>query len=211
MKTSRSVNHLAQKTLIIVRNKETFDHADLYEAKSLKDNLLKNQRPFWTGSALLERFRNDYNSKQTKYDHKIHDNDDLLRKFFSKVRACNIPHTKTTSLLKSFQQYQDLRHQIIDASQKSQSLRAKNCMQYNVPMLSHILNNAFEHFRTSDEPFDFYKAARHDNPNPISVPGHISNFIRHLFSLGQFPPGMVSKVIAFSLVTWTLRNFGLGM
>ncbi|OCK87877.1 uncharacterized protein K441DRAFT_670005 [Cenococcum geophilum 1.58] len=205
----RSVNHLAQKTLIIVRNMAVLDHKDLYEAKKLKENLLKHLPPLWRGSPLLERFRNDFNSKQNTYDKKIHDNDDLLHKFFSKVRACNIPDTRTATLHKTFEQYQDLRQQIVDASERSQLLRSKNWMQYNIPMLSHILNHAFEHFRTSDEPFDFYKAARNDNPNPVSVSDHISNFIRHLYLLPSFPSEMISKVIAVCLVTWTLRNFGL--
>lgn len=206
----RSVNHLAQKTLIIVRNMATFDHDELYSAKTLKENLFHNLPLLWKGSPVLEKFRHDFNSKQDTYDHRIHDNRDLLRKFFSKVRACNIPNTKTAPLHKTFQQYQDLRRQIVSASHRSQLLRSKNWMQYNVPMLSHILNHAFEHFRTSDEPFDFYKAARNDNPNPVSVSDHISNFIRHMYLFPKFPPEMISNVIAVCLVTGTLRNFGLG-
>jgi hypothetical protein len=187
-----------------------FDHEDLYSAKKLKESLLNNLAPLWNGSPLLERFRNDFNSKQKTNDYKIHDNDDLLRKFFSKVRACNIPNTRTASLRRTFKQYQDLRYQIVDASQRSQLLRSRSWMQYNVPVLSHILNHAFEHFRTSDEPFDFYKAARNDNPNPVSVSDHISNFIRNLHLLPAFPPEMIAKVIASCLATGTLRNFGLG-
>lgn len=206
----QSVNHLAQKTLIIVRNMANFDHEDLYSAEKLKESLLTNLAPLWKGSPLLENFRNDFNSKQNANEHKIHDNNGLLCKFFSEVRACNIPNTRTAPLHKTFEQYQDLRHQIVDASQRSQLLRSRNWMQYNVPMLSHILNRAFEHFRTSDAPFDFYKAARNDNPNPVYVSDHISNFIRHLHLLPKFPAEMIAKVIAICLVTGTLRNFGLG-
>lgn len=207
----RSVNHLAQKTLIIVRNKATLDDNELYSAKDLKKRLFNEKLPkFWERSPLLKDFVNDFNNKQNSSNHKITDNKDLLNKFFSEVRACNVPDTRTTPLEKIFKQYQDLRHQIVDASQWNQLLRSKNWMQYNVPMLSHILNQAFEHFRTSDDPFDFYQAARNDNPNPISVSDHISNFIRHLHLLPAFPPEMIPKVIAVCLVTWARRNFELG-
>jgi hypothetical protein len=207
----RSVNHLAQKTLIIVRNMAKLDDEELYSAEDLKKRLLNKELPkFWETSPLLKNFVDDFNSKQNAYDRKIIDNNDLLDKFFSEVRACNVPDTRTAPLEKAFKQYQDLRHQIVDASQSSQRLRSKNWMQYNVPMLSHILNHAFEHFRTSDKPFDFYQAARNDNPNPVLVSDHISNFIRHLHLLPTFPSEMIPKVIAVCLVTWARRNFELG-
>jgi energy-coupling factor transporter ATP-binding protein EcfA2 len=207
----RSVNHLAQKTLIIVRNMAKLDDEELYSAKDLKKRLLNKELPkFWETSPLLKDFVDNFNNKQNAYDHKIVDNNDLLKKFFSKVRACNVPDTRTAPLEKAFEQYQDLRNQIVDASETSQLLRSKNWMQYNVPMLSHILNHAFEHFRTSDKPFDFYQAARNDNPNPVSVSDHISNFIRHLHLLPTFPPEMIPEVIAICLVTWARRNFELG-
>lgn len=213
----RSVNHLAKKTLIIVRNKATVDYETFFEAEELKQNLLDSlsrydATPLWKGSPLLQNFRDDFNSKQNKDERQIHDNYDLLKRFFVDIRACNIPDSRTTPLDKTFRQYLDLRSQIVDASSRSQFLRAKNWMQYNVHILSHILNRAFEHFRTSDEPFDFFKAARNDNVNPASTSGHISNFITHLQGLPSFPPEMPSKVIATCLVTWaTLRNFKTGL
>ncbi|KAL2065945.1 hypothetical protein VTL71DRAFT_3615 [Oculimacula yallundae] len=181
----RSVNHLAKKTLIIVRNKATVDYETFFKADELKENLLdslsrSDATPLWKGSPLLQSFRDDFNSKQNKDERQIHDNFDLLKRFFADIRACNIPDSRTTPLDTTFRQYRDLRSQIVDASGRSQSLRAKNWMQYNVPILSHILNRAFEHFRTSDEPFDFFKAARNDNFNPASTSDHISNFITHL-------------------------------
>lgn len=207
----RSVNHLSEKTLIIVRNMAALDDESLNSSETLKESLLgENLAPLWTGSPVLEAFVEDFNKKQKTQNRQIHTNDELLHKFFSKVRCCNIPNAKTAPLHQAFKQYQDLRQQIVQASNKSQLQRTRNWMQYNVPMLSHILNRAFEHFRTSDEPFDFYKAARNDNPNPVSVSDHISNFIRHLQSVPNYPPEMIPKVIAVCLVTGTLRNFSQG-
>lgn len=206
-----SVNHLAQKTLIIVRNMATLNDNELYLSKTLKERLLNQGLPkFWENSPLLKKFVDNFNNKQDSSKDKITDNNDLLNKLFSKVRACNIPDTRTVPLDTTFRQYQDLRYQIVKASQLSQRLRSKNWMQYNVPMLSHIFNNAFEHFRTSNDPFDFYQAARNDNPNPVSVSDHISNFIRHLHLHSDFPPEMIPKVIAVCLITWARRSFKLG-
>lgn len=206
----RSVNHLAEKTLIIVRNMAVFHHEDLYDPKVLWESLFANLGELWEDSTVLQVFRDNFNSKQTISSHKIHTNEDLFAKFFSDVRVCNIPDTGKAPTNEVFNQYQYSRHRIVAASQRSQVLRSRNWMQYNVPTLSHILNRAFEHFRTSDAPFDFYQAARSDNPNPVSVSDHISNFIRHVHSRSGFPLATLPKVIAASLVVWALRQFGTG-
>jgi hypothetical protein len=206
----RSVNYLAQKTLVIVRNMALFHHEGLYDPKILWESLFGNLGDLWEDSTLLQKFRNGFNRKQTMSGHKIHTNADLFAKFFSEVRVCNIPDTGKAPAHEVYDQYQYLRHQIVAASQRSQELRSRNWQQYNVPMLSHILTRAFEHFRTSDGPFDFYQAARGDNPNPVSVSDHISNFIRHILSTTGFPRASLPKIIGASLIVWGLRHFGTG-
>jgi hypothetical protein len=47
-----------------------------------------------------------------------------------------------------------------------------------VPTLSHILGQVFEHFRTSEDPLNFYLAARRDNPTLRNMSEHIANFLR---------------------------------
>lgn len=207
----RAVNHLAQKTLVIVRNMSEFHDRELYDANILKTNLFRGLNNLWEGSAILGRFRDDFNKRQHRRAHRIDSNADLLSKFFSDVRVCYIPDKARAPANETFKQYQTLRNQIVEASQESQILRSKAWMQYNVPTLSHILDRAFEHFRTSRDPFDFYLAARNDNPNPKSVSDHIANFLRHLHLASGFPPAMVSEVISISLVSWALRTFGLGI
>lgn len=206
----RSINYLAQRTLVIVRNMAVLNHESLNDPQILRRSLFGNLGDIWEDSQLLQKFRHDFNKKQTVHGHKIHTNDDMFAKFFSQVIFCNIPDTGKAPAHEVYDQYQYLRHQIVSASQKSQDLRSRNWQQYNVRMLSHILNRAFEHFRTSDAPFDFYRAARTDNPNPVSVSDHICNLIRHIHATSDFPPGGVSKIIALSLVVWALRNFGTG-
>jgi hypothetical protein len=203
----RSVNHVAQKTLVIVRNMASLHNTELYDANILRSSLLENLGKLWEGSTILETFRNDFNAKRSDV-YKIHNNVDLLEKFFSDVQFCYIPDATKAPSDETFNQYRALRRQIVRASQISQTRRSRAWMQYNVPMLSHILNRAFEHFRTLDEPFDFYKAARNDNPNPVSVSDHIANFLRHLHLTPSFPPTMISQIVSITLVSWVLRTFG---
>jgi hypothetical protein len=211
----RSVNHLAQKTLVIVRNMAPLHDKDLYEPSVLKDKLLNDLQDLWEGSQSLTKFRNDFNSKQEQTtQNKIFDNWDLLGKFFSTVEFCDIPDTARAETPDDiFKQYRALRSVIVQASQESQKRRAKAWMQYNVPTLSHILNKAFEHFRTSDLPFDFHKAARNDNPSPTSLSDHVANFIRHVHLTERFSKSenFMADVIAICLVSRVLRTFISGM
>lgn len=206
----RSVNHLPHKTLVIVRNMAVLHKKELYNEKTLRSSLLLNLAPLWDGSPILTSFRKSFNDKHHVDSQKIDDNDDILHKFFSDVRYCYIPDTSKAPPDQIFERYQALRNQIVDASQESQRLRARAWMQYNVPTLSHILNRAFEHFRTSDQPFDFYKAARNDNPSPEAVSDHIANFIRHLHLMPSFPLRIIPQTISTCLVSWALRNFNSG-
>jgi len=206
----QSINHLAQKTLIIVRNMAILHNEDLNDPKILQESLFANLGDLCKDSTLLRGFKNEFNDRKTLNGHKIHSNEDLFARFFSEIRVCNIPDTGKAPPNEVFAQYQYLRYQVVTASQKSQELKSMNWKQYNVPTLSHILNRAFEHFRTSEGPFDFYQAARRDNPDPISVSDHISNFIRHTNSRRDFPQVATARIIALNLVVWALRNFDTG-
>ncbi|EON61597.1 hypothetical protein W97_00812 [Coniosporium apollinis CBS 100218] len=203
----QSVNHVAQKTLIIVRNMPGFHAAKLYNEQTLKSALFDNLEPLWQDSPLLREFLSKYNLGHAREAHKIKANDELLKIFFHEVKVCYIPDKARAPTSEAFEQYRQLRSQIERASQGAQEIRQKSWTQYNVPALSHILNRAFEHFRTSDDPFDFYTAARNDNPSPVSISDHIANFLRHLQQLSSIEPGMQSRVISLCLVTWALRHF----
>jgi hypothetical protein len=112
-----------------------------------------------------------------------------------------------------FGQYKELRSVIELSVRDGNKLRERSFMKYNVPTLSHILNRAFQHFSNSEEPFDFYLAARGDNPNPKSMPDHLANFLRHTseYSVNNGNINdMVIDVVTISLVVYTQRLFELG-
>ncbi|KAF2094251.1 hypothetical protein NA57DRAFT_80664 [Rhizodiscina lignyota] len=203
-----SVNHVAHKTLIIVRNMPVLHNADLFEPQILKSTLFRNLKPLWEASVPLTEFVKNYNSGQIQRAEKIEVNEDLFRVFFQNINACYIPDKRGRPAAELFKQYGLLRDQITRASFEGQKNRRKCWIQYNVPALSHILNRAFEHFRTSDKPFDFYVAARNDNPNPVSMGEHIANLLRHLHELRSENPLIRARIIAICLVCWAMRYMG---
>ncbi|KAF2466166.1 uncharacterized protein BDR25DRAFT_317959 [Lindgomyces ingoldianus] len=208
----KSLNLSARRTLVIVRNMTGLHDSHLYNNEILKTSMLGNLKPFWEGSPSLAKFRQEYNKSQPHYDRKIHDNRDFLRLFFQDVNVCYIPDKARAENEQVFGQYRQLRHLITQACHESQIRKARSLMQHNVPTLTHILNRAFEHFRTSNSPFDFYDAARRDNPNPSSMADHITNFLRHFHETQNIPlneDSVVSHVVSISLVSWALRTFKL--
>ena len=206
----KSVNQRAQKTLIIVRNMAGLHDKELYSPEVLKSSLLDHMNNLWEGSQVLKTFRDEHNQKHTIWGEQIHHNKDFLEIFFKSVNVCYIPDKAKAETADIFKQYRELREQIDHASLEGQNSRSKAWMQYNVPALSHVLERAFDHFRTSDSPFNFYKAARNDNPNPTSMSEHIANFLRHLYELPERPLKIsqrLSETISASLVSWALRTF----
>lgn len=208
----KAINQNAQKTLIVVRNMAGMHREELYDEGILKESFFWNLNDLCIGSKTLTRLREVHNSKHTRTSEQISNNKDLFRTLFKSVRACYIPNKDNVDVntIDVFNQYRKLRGQIEHASQEGQDARSRGWMQYNVPSLALILNRAFEHFRTSDIPFDFYHAARNDNPNPVSMSGHIANFLRHASEVENKPndwEAKVKRVLAISLVSWALRTF----
>ncbi|KAF2192481.1 hypothetical protein K469DRAFT_745903 [Zopfia rhizophila CBS 207.26] len=206
-----SMNHPSRKTLIIVRNMANDHRPELYDDKVLQGVYLKHEPRVWKGSKELQKFVTDYNSKQDLTEC-IYENKDLYKVLFSDIVCCCIPNKKDVDSQPEelLRQYQHLRGRIDDASRRAQLLRQKGWTQYNVPTFSHILLKAFEHFRESDKAFDFYMAARSDNPTPTGFSDHIANFLRLAFDTpfeSSVMEELTQRNIALSLVTWALRNF----
>lgn len=213
----KSVNHPSRKTLIIVRNMANFHDVDYYDNEKLKSLYLSNHPKLWEESDILRDFVKDYNSKPDRpFLYRITTNERLYKALFNNIVCCYIPNKKSIKgrPQELFRQYQSLRDTIEASVREGLTLRAESVMQYNVPALTHILNRAFEHFTTSEQPFDFYLAARKDNPNPQSMTEHVANFLRHAFEAGgerKAMDGMVKDVISVALLTYTYREFSEGL
>ena len=202
-----SVNQAVHKTLIIVRNMPEFHSPVFYNSDELKKLLLKNLRPLWESSTILRDFKRKHDAMFQFDDQKIHTNEDLFSKFFKSCKACYIPSSSKAPVEDIYKQYQSLRGQIDRASEASQEGRKRSWTQYNVPTLTHLLNRAFDHYRTTDRPFDFYTAARRENPNPSSPADHIANFLSRTWKFRDSKLSMFTAVVSMSLVGYVLRNF----
>jgi hypothetical protein len=216
----KSVNHPSRKTLIIVRHMASSHKPELYEAEKLKWLYLhRHTNLLWETSSILKEFVDDYNSKSEiseRYYLKITKNDRLYKALFNDIKCCYIPNKVNVKGTPRdlYQQYGALRDMIDSSVRDGLSLRAESVMQYNVPALSHILTRAFEHFAASEKPFDFFLAARRDNPNPQSMEDHIANFLRHTYECGgdiKTANEMVLQVISMALLVYTYHKFKEGM
>jgi energy-coupling factor transporter ATP-binding protein EcfA2 len=113
-----SVNHVAHKTLIIVRNMSGFHSTDLLAPQTLRSVLFKNLKPVWEASEFLREFVTEYNSKQLQTARRIEGNSDLFRIFFQRIDVCYIPAKRHAPAVQLYQQYTLLRDQIAQASQE---------------------------------------------------------------------------------------------
>jgi len=206
----KSVNLRPQKTLVIVRNMATFHSPEYYNDSFLKDALFWNMKELWLDSAVLTEYRDNYNHRYRNLQREIRTNKDLLSVFFQNVKACYIPlkaHAPTDQI---FKQYRSLRLQIVTATSDAQEVRKIAWTRYNVPILSDLLHRAFEHFATSDKPFDFHSAARKDNPTPKSMAGHIANFLRHMQS-NNVELDVLPTIVSSCLISYYDRRYRHGM
>lgn len=214
----KSINHPSRKTLILVRNMANDHQEVLYDNEQLRRIYLNVSHPnLWEDSEILRDFVRDYNGRPDRpFIHRIKNNEGLYKALFHSIKCCYIPdRSKVKSKPQElFAQYRKLRDLIEDSVQDGLQLRAESVMEYNVPALTHILNRAFEHFTTSEQPFDFFLAARRDNPNPQMIRDHIANFLRHAFEYGakkEEMDAMVKHVVTVALLVFASRTFSEGM
>ena len=202
-----SVNQAVHKTLIVVRNMPELHNTKFYNSAELDKSLFKSLRPLWEGSAILRDFKQKHDAMFMYESQKIHNNKDLFDIFFKSHQAVYIPSNSKAPVEDIYTQYQALRRQIDRACEISQEGRHRSWTQYNVPTLTHLLNRAFEHYRTSDRPFDFFTAARKDNPDLNSPADHIANFLSRTWKYRESRFPLFTAAVSVSLVNYVLRNY----
>jgi len=214
----KSYNQSSRKTLIIVRNMETrqFEMADgAYSNADLETLYLRNphwkNKKLWEKSDILRAFVTRHN--QMVPGDRIHNNDDLYRVLFHDIKCCYIPSRgeMDSSLERPkevFGKLQELRDQIDAAVKEERRLKARGFALYDVPTMNHILTQIFEHFRKSEGPLDFYRAARRDNPSPRNTKQHMANFLRLAFEHrdDQAVVRMIIHSVALMMVTYVWRE-----
>lgn len=206
----KSINHLPRKTLIIVRNMPARHNPDYYEEAFLKRSLFGSMDNIWTTSKELKAFKQHHDNESEVREGEIHSNERFLKIFFQSVEVCYIPNKGFATSPDVIRQYRSLRERIVQAVAAGQHARSVSWTRYDVPSLSHLFGRAFHHFAKMSGPFDFYKAARKDNPMSVTMADHIANLLRYLQASDLRLNG-IPDVVAICLITFVHRDFRQGI
>jgi hypothetical protein len=205
----KAINHLPRKTLIVVRNMPARHNVDYYSESFLKRSLFGSMDNIWETSRELAAFKRRHDKESKAREGEINSNENFLKIFFQSVEVCYIPNKGFATAPEVIRQYRALRERIVQAVEAGQLARSVSWTRYDVPSLSHLFGRAFHHFAKLPGPFDFYTAARKDNPMSVTMADHIANLLRYMqasdIRLNEFP-----SVVAVCLVSFVHRDFRQG-
>lgn len=121
---------------------------------------------------------------------------DLLLQYFSSIRVVYIPDVSKCTPDVLFLQYKQLKDRVTAQSRVAQSTKRESWNLLNASELSAYFDAAFSHFCDHfDEPFDFFKISRRNNPIVEGFDQHICNLMRRLGN-EKDPADHLSKRIA---------------
>jgi hypothetical protein len=106
---------------------------------------------------------------------------DLLQLYFEDICVVYIPlkHGNPPDII--YEQYQKLRRRIEIESEKIQTKKDRSWNRLNTTELARFFNGAFDHFSHNfNEPFDFFKFSRKNNPLPVAFDQHVTNLMRKM-------------------------------
>ena len=205
----KAINHLPRKTLIVVQNMPTRHNTDYYSEAFHKQSLFGSMDNLWETSKPLSNFKKRHDRESLVREGEIHTNEKFLNLFFQSVEVCYIPNKGLATSAEIMRQYRVLRRQIVQAVEAGQRARSNSWTRYDVSSLSHLFGRAFYHFAKLSGPFDFYTAARKDNPMSVTMADHIANLLRYMQARDKRLENFHS-VIAVSLITFVYRDFRQG-
>jgi hypothetical protein len=106
---------------------------------------------------------------------------DLLQLYFEDICVVYIPLKLGHAPDIIYEQYQKLRRRIETECEKIQTKKDQSWNRLNTTELSRFFNGAFDHFSHNfNEPFDFFKFSRQNNPLPVAFDQHASNLMRKM-------------------------------
>ncbi len=206
----KAINHLPRKTLIVVQNMPARHNPDYYSESFHKQSLFGSLTNIWDKSKVLSAFKKRHDKQSIVRQGEIHTNESFLNIFFQKVEVCYVPNKGFATSVEVMRQYRVLRGQIIQAVEAGQQARSNSWTRYDVSSLSHLFGRAFHHFAKLPGPFDFYTAARKDNPMSVTMADHIANLLRYMQPSDRRLENFYS-VVAVCLITFVSRDFRRGL
>ncbi|KAL9044870.1 MAG: hypothetical protein Q9214_002025 [Letrouitia sp. 1 TL-2023] len=202
----KTINHLPRKTLIVVQNMPARHNPDYYSESFHKQSLFGSLTKLWEKSRVLSAFKKRHDKQSIVREGEIHTNEQFLNIFFQSVEVCYVPNKGFATSAAVMRQYRVLRKQIVQAVEAGQRARSNSWTRYDVSSLSHLFGRAFHHFAKLPGPFDFYTAARKDNPMSVTMADHIANLLRHMQAFDRQLDNFHS-VVAVCLITFVYRDF----
>ena len=206
----KAINHLPRKTLIVVLNMPPRHNPEFYSESFLKKSLFGSLTNIWDKSKVLSAFKKRHDKQSMIREGEIDTNKKFLNIFFQSVEVCYVPNKVFTTSAKVVEQYRVLRRQIVQAVEAGQLARSNSWTRYDVSSLSHLFGRAFHHFAKLPGPFDFYTAARKDNPMSVTMDDHIANLLRYMQASDRRLESFHS-VVAVCLITFVDRAFRQGL
>ena len=205
----KAINHLPRKTLIVVQNMPARHNPDYYTESFHKQSLFESLTNIWDKSKILSAFKKRHDKQSIVREGEIDTNEKFLNIFFQSLEACYVPNKGFATSAKVMEQYRVLRRQIVQAVEVGQRARSNSWTRYDVSSLSHLFGHAFHHFTKLLGPFDFYTAARKDNPMSVTMDDHIANLLRYMQASDRQLESFHS-VVAVCLITFAYRDFRQG-
>ena len=206
----KAINHHPRKTLIVVQNMPARHNADYYTDSFHKESLFGSLTNIWDKSKVLSAFKKRHDQRSIVKEGEIHTNERFLNIFFQNVEVCYVPNRGFATSVEIMRQYRVLRRQIVQAVEAGQRARSNSWTRYDVSSLSHLFGRAFHHFAKLPGPFDFYTAARKDNPMSVTMADHIANLLRYMQASDRRLESFHS-VVAVCLIIYVYRNFRQGL
>ena len=111
--------------------------------------------------------------------------EETKRDLFDQISAIDIIALFPAGLISVDARHRLLKERIMSGSDQVRKNREDTRWLFSMVHLAAFLKNACEHFvQTAEEPFNFIKASRVDNPVAADLEEHISNFLKHIKSSG---------------------------
>lgn len=126
--------------------------------------------------------------------------EETKRDLFEQVSAIEIIALFPAGALSVNARHRLLKERIMSGSDQVRKSREQSRCLFSVTHFTAFLASACEHFsRVANEPFDFIKASRADNPTPQDLDEHLANLMKHIRCSGDLT-AFAAPTIASSLL-----------